>query len=96
MAIKLTETEPPCGPLATTARSTPNGVLAEVCDACWGTFCQHGIKIMEVTPETQGKGLEREGRIVDPWPCPECTREQFEAELAEAEAAYWDAQRPDW
>ena len=75
----------------------PYGNLLQVCDDCWGTHCKHGHKIVQVTPETRGKGYQREGRIVDPWPCTEgCTRESFEAELDEEVAAYWESQRPDW
>ncbi|MFB7461287.1 hypothetical protein [Streptomyces sp. NPDC056188] len=74
----------------------PNGALAEVCDDCWGVFCRHGIKILAVTPETRGKGVSREGRIVEPWPCPECSQAEFETELDEEAAAYWESQGPHW
>jgi hypothetical protein len=96
MTIKLTDDGTSVWTSCDECKRFPNGTLAEVCEACWGTFCQHGIKIMEVIPETRGKGFAREGQIVNPWPCPECSQEKFEAELQEEAAAYGESQRPDW
>lgn len=68
-------------------------------DEEWGTYCPHGEKILEATPETRGRGYDRVGEIVEPWPChrPGCTRGKFETELAAMEAelaeSYADAAR---
>lgn len=96
MTTKLTDDGTTVWAPCEDCRKYPNGVLAEACDACWGTFCRHGIKIVEVTPETQGSGVHREGCIVSPWPCPECSQEEFEAELAQQEADSNDAQHMHW
>lgn len=96
MAIKQEDGRPVWAPCLN-CRKDPFGILLEVCDDCWGTYCRHGHKIMQVIPETRGKGHAREGKIVDPWPCNEgCTRDSFEAELDEEVAAYWESQRPEW
>lgn len=96
MPIKLTDDGTTVWAPCSECKTYPNGVLAEVCDACWGTFCQHGIKIVSVTPETQGMGLAREGRTVSPWPCPECSQQEFEAELAQEEADHNESQHLNW
>ncbi|MFE7118844.1 hypothetical protein ACFU99_25840 [Streptomyces sp. NPDC057654] len=57
----------------------------------WGTYCLHGLRILEKDPGKSGPaGLPVE-RNLDPWPCAAdgCTREEFECREAERENEYW-------
>jgi hypothetical protein len=62
----------------------------------WGTWCQHGTRIVEKDPDRTDCEGYSVGRIVEPWPCgePDCTREIHEAgwaaEEEEYHAAMWD------
>jgi hypothetical protein len=70
--------------LAEIARLTPSREK-------WGTYCQHGKKVVEMDPDrTDAEGYPV-GRIVEPWPCNEdgCTREALEKDAREEEEAYW-------
>lgn len=58
----------------------------------WGTYCRHNVKIVEADPDQTDSDGYPIGRIVEPWPCDQgCTREQFEADMAEEEAEYWES-----
>lgn len=59
-------------------------------DEEWGTYCRHGVKIVEKDPRrTDSEGYPA-GRIVEPWPCDQgCTREQLIADMEAEEDAYW-------
>jgi hypothetical protein len=63
-------------------------------DEEWGTYCPHGVKIVEKDPNRTDPEGYPIGRIVEPWPCdrPGCTREQFEKEMRE-EAESYEAER---
>ncbi|MET0417281.1 MAG: hypothetical protein ABW022_14815 [Actinoplanes sp.] len=60
-----------------------NGVPADQ----WGTWCLHGKRIVEPNP-AQPLDCFNTGRVVDPWPCTECTYEQFAQDMADEQAAY--------
>ncbi len=63
---------------------TINGVPSDR----WGTWCPHGIRIVEPDPDSPDIHYPN-GRVVDPWPCADgCTREAFEAEQQAEYAAY--------
>ena len=59
----------------------------------WGIDCPHGKRI--VVRDEESDGIWPCGKIVEPWPCNLCTREQFEAQQAE-ETAEFDRQAPTW
>ena len=71
----------------TVTEQTFNGVPASQ----WGTWCQHGKRIVEPDPTAPelAPGYPK-GRFVEPWPCDAsgCTREAFERDMAEEEAAF--------
>lgn len=56
----------------------------------WGTWCQHGKRIIEPDP-TQPLDHTNPGRVVEPWPCiaDGCTLASFEQDMADEEADYW-------
>ena len=44
----------------------------------WGMYCPHGAHIVVLD---RIENREPIGRVVEPWPCDLCTREEFEAEM---------------
>jgi hypothetical protein len=58
----------------------------------WGAFCPHGAHVVVHDPDRVGNDGYPLGRMVDPWPCSQCTRGEFEA----AEAARFEEQLPSW
>ena len=79
--------------MSDTNESTINGVPEDR----WGTWCEHGIRIVEPAPREVEQQYPM-GQIVDPWPCNQgCTREGFIQEMkdeaASYEAAQWDEYR---
>jgi hypothetical protein len=61
----------------------------------WGTWCRHGVRIVEPHPEDAGSDYPR-GRIVNPWPCDQCTLEEFIQEMKQEETDYYKSDRLDW
>jgi hypothetical protein len=45
----------------------------------WGYHCPHGAHVVVLD---RIEGGEPVGRMVEPWPCDRCTRDEFEAEMA--------------
>jgi len=44
----------------------------------WGAYCPHGEHVVVHDPEMLTDLGEPLGRVVEPWPCTDCTREQFD------------------
>lgn len=57
----------------------------------WGTWCPHGVQIVEKDPNLTDPDGYPVGRIVDPWPCGQCALEDFERDMAAEEDAYWES-----
>jgi hypothetical protein len=47
--------------------------------ADWGYHCPHGAHVVVLDRVEDGEPV---GRMVEPWPCDRCTRDEFEAEVA--------------
>lgn len=52
----------------------------------WGSYCPHGEHIVVHDPAHTDEDGYPLGVVVEPWPCGECTREEFEAAEEQAYA----------